>query len=159
MHRRQHERLLQPGRPQSDRRMPAADARRVLLLGPDEAWRLLTTYEFRESGYAVYAAADLLQAVRLTTRLLPDVVLVQMDLSDTIDVAARLSETPSTFDIPVVVLTSSLQSTEARQARAAGGVTLEPHPDIEALLGEVDLLIAAVGYVSGRMRERSSKQQ
>ena len=68
---------------QSDRRPPAADNRRVLLVGPDEAWRLLTAYLFEEAGYAVYAAADQLQAVAFTTRLLPDVVVVQMEVPDT----------------------------------------------------------------------------
>ena len=103
-----HERLMRPGRRQSDRRTPAADNRRVLLVGPDDAWRLLTALVFEEAGYAAYAAADQRQAVAFTTRLLPDVVVVQMEASDTLAVLARLSEESSTFDIPVVVLTSSL---------------------------------------------------
>ncbi len=142
MQRRQHDRLLLPGRRESDRRMPA-DTRRVLVLGPDEAWRLLTAHEFKESGYTVYAAADLLQAVELTTRLLPDVVMVQVATPGTLGILARLSEGTSTNDIPVVVLTSSLHSPEARLVQQAGGVTLLAHTtELGVLVGEVDTLIA-----------------
>ena len=139
MERRQHERR------QSDRRSPEADNRRVLLVGPGEAWRLLTADLFEEAGYAVYTAADQRQAVAFTTRLLPDVVIVQMATLDTLDMLARLSEGSSTYDIPVVVLTSSLQSSKARRARDAGALTFLAHPaEGDALLGEVDTLIAAV---------------
>ena len=85
----------------------AVDNRRILLVGLDEAWRLLTAYLFEDAGYAVYAAADPRQAVAFTTRLLPDVVVVQMETPDTLDILARLSEGSSTYDIPVVVLTTS----------------------------------------------------
>jgi CheY-like chemotaxis protein len=143
MERRQHNRLARPGRRQTDRRSPFADNRRVLLVGSDEAWRLLTAYAFEEAGYAAYAAADQRQAVRFTTRLLPDVVVVQMDEPDALDVLAELAQGSSTSDIPIVVLMSSLQSTEACRARAAGGVTLLAHvAEVDVLVGEVDTLIA-----------------
>ena len=155
MERRQHERLLRPGRRQSDRRMPTADTRRVLLLGPDEAWRLLTTLEFKESGYTVDTAADLRQAVALTIRLLPDVVVVQLDTPDTLGILAGLSEESSTNDIPVVVLTSSLHSTEARLAHEAGGVTLLAHvTEVDVLVGEVDTLIAVEARAQRALKRR-----
>ncbi len=66
MERRQHDRLWRPGRRESDRRIHESETRRVLLLGPDEDWRLLTAHEFKEAGYTVYAAVDHLQAVALT---------------------------------------------------------------------------------------------
>jgi PAS domain S-box-containing protein len=153
MERRQHDRLLRPGRRQNDRRIPAADTRRVLLLGPDEAWRLLTGYEFRESGYTVYAAADLLQAVALTARLLPDVVVVQQATPDTLGILARLSEGSSTNDIPVVVLTSSLYSPEARLAQEAGGVSLSADA-VDVLVGEVDTLITVKARAQRALKRR-----
>jgi PAS domain S-box-containing protein len=155
MERRQYDPHFRPGRRQSDRRSPAADSRRVLLVGQDEAWRLLTMYVFEEAGYAVYAAADQLQAVMFTTRLLPDVVVVQMGTPDTIDILARLSEGSSTYDIPVVVLTSSLQSTEARLAGEAGGVTLLAQSDEgDVLVDEVDMLIAAAPRAQRTLKRR-----
>ena len=142
MNRRQYERLARPGRRRSDRRQPTAEHRRVLLVGTDEAWRLLTAYVFEEAGYVVYAAANARQAVAFTLRLLPDVVLIRADTANTLDVVEQLTGDSSTHDIPVVVLTASLHSSDAQRARAAGGVTLLPHTaDIEVLIGEVDTLI------------------
>jgi PAS domain S-box-containing protein len=155
MDRRQHDRLARPGRRQSDRRAPAADSRRALLVGPDEGWRLLTLYLFEEAGYAVYGAIDKKQAVAFSTRLLPDVVVVQMETPDTLEILARLSEESSTYDIPVVVLTPSLQSTEARRAREAGGVALLAHSaEAEVLVGEVDTLIAAAPRAQRALKRR-----
>ena len=115
MGRRQHDRLLRPGRRESDRRIHASDTRRVLLLGPGEEWRLLTAHEFKEAGYTVYAAADVLQAVTLRTRLLPDVVVVQ--LAKPVRLASwRLSEESTTSDIPVV-LTSIPSKRRTRSRR------------------------------------------
>ena len=115
-----------PGRRRSDRRPPAAENRRVLLVGTDEAWRLLATYVFEEAGYVVYAAANERQAVAFTIRLLPDVVVMQAEAPNPLDVVARLADASSTRDIPVVVLTTSLHSRDAHRARAAGAVTLLP---------------------------------
>ena len=134
---------------------PAADHRRVLLVGPDEAWRLLTAYVFEEAGYAVYAAADQRQAVPFTTRLLPDVVVVAIETPDALEILVRLAEGPSTRDIPVVVLTSSLHSRAARRAREAGGVPLLPHAaDVDVLVGEVDTLIAASPRAERSLKRR-----
>jgi CheY-like chemotaxis protein len=151
MDRRQHDRIARPGRRRSDRRSPAADNRRALLVGPDESWRLLTVYLFEEAGYAVYAAADQQQAVSFTTRLLPDVVVVQMETPNTLDILGRLKQGSSTYDIPIVMLTSSLQSIEARRAREAGGVALLAHSD------EGDVLVGKWIRSSRRRRERSGR--
>src|ERR1700730_9047111 len=124
MQRREHERLEHPGRRESDRRRSVADNRRVLLVGPNQPSRLLATYLFEEAGYTAYAAADGREAVAFAARLLPDVVVMQIETIDPLDALVRLLETPSTCAIPVVVLTSCLRSTEARHARALGAVTL-----------------------------------
>ena len=118
MHRREHDRLAHPGRRQTDRRVPLIEHRRVLLVGPDEAWRLLTSYLFEDAGYAAYAAGDGRQAVKFAARLVPDVVVVLMDPPSALDVLMRLREDASLADIPVVVLTKSLQSAHTRRVRA-----------------------------------------
>jgi CheY-like chemotaxis protein len=155
MNRRQHERLTRPGRRSSDRRQPTAEFRRVLLVGTDEAWRLLTAYVFEEAGYVVYAAANARHAMALTPRLLPDVVLIQEDTANGLAMAAQLAGGSSTREIPVVVLTASLHSRDAHRARAAGGVTLLPHTaDIEVLLGEVDTLIPDAARAQRMLKRR-----
>jgi PAS domain S-box-containing protein len=155
MERRLHDRLEQPGRRWSDRRPPGAEARRILLVGPDEAWRLLTAYMFEEAGYAVYAAEDRRQAVAFAKRLLPDVIVVRMLPPDALDTKAWLSEGSSTCDIPVVILTSSLESIDARRARAAGGLTLLAHSgDANRLVDEVDTIIASAPRAQRALKRR-----
>jgi PAS domain S-box-containing protein len=153
---RDYDRLMRPGDRESDRRAPLAETRRVVLVGTDEASRLLSTYAFEEVGYVVYAAADERQALAFVTRLLPDVVVVQPATPGTLDMLARLAEMPSTFNIPVVVLISStLQSDDARHARAAGGITMAVEPaDVETLVGEVDSLIAAAPRAQRALKRR-----
>ena len=90
MQRREHDRLTRPGRRQTDRRLPVTDHRLVLLVGENEEWLLLTAYLFEEAGYSACAARDVAQAVRFAARLLPDVVVVQMDAPDTLDVLMQL---------------------------------------------------------------------
>jgi PAS domain S-box-containing protein len=125
------------------------------LVGADEAWSLLVSYVFEEAGYSVHAAADPCQSLAFTSRLLPDVVLVQIDAPGVLDLLAGLSAASSTSDIPVVVLTSSLQSAEARRARAAGGVTLRARPDdVEGLVGKVDALIATAPRAQRMLKRR-----
>jgi CheY-like chemotaxis protein len=155
MDRRQHDRLTRPGRRLSDRRTATADQRRVLLVGPNEAWRLLTAYMFEESGYTVYAAADHWQAVAFATRLLPDVVVVAIETPEALEILVRLAAGPTTQDIPVVVLTSSLHSITAQRARDAGGVPLLAHAaDVDVLVGEVDTLIAAAPRARRTLKRR-----
>jgi CheY-like chemotaxis protein len=155
MNRRQHDRLTRPGRRGSDRRPPAAENRRVLLVGTDQAWRLLATYMFEEGGYVVYAAANERQAVAFTIRLLPDVVVMQVETPDPLNIVGRLANTSSTRDIPVVVLTMSLHSPDAHRARAAGAVTFLPHrDDIEILVGEVDTLIGVAARARRTLKRR-----
>ena len=85
------DRQARPGRRLSDRRIPAADHRRVPWWS-DEAWRLLTAYVFEEAGY-VGTAADRRQAVAFATRLLPDVVAVAIGTGCGRDPGAALGRT------------------------------------------------------------------
>jgi PAS domain S-box-containing protein len=155
MERRQYDRLARPGRRQSDRRTPAFDNRRVLLVSPDEAWRSLATYVFEEAGYVVDAAGDQQQAVGAANRLLPDVVVAQVEIAVALDLLAQLPEGASTADIPIVVLTSSLHSTDACRAREAGGVVLLSHAtEVDVLVGEVDTLIASPARTQRMLKRR-----
>jgi CheY-like chemotaxis protein len=139
----------------SDCRTPTAEHRRVLLVGPDEAWRLLTTYLFEEAGYTVYAAADHRQAVAFTRRLLPDVVIVATHTPDTLEILVQLSAESGTQDIPLVVLTTALHSPAARRMRDAGGVTLLPHAaEVDVLVGEVDALVEAAPHARRTLKRR-----
>jgi PAS domain S-box-containing protein len=153
--RRQHDRLTSPGRRQGDARLPVAEQRRVLCVGSQEHMRLMYTYLFEEAGYTVYAAADERQAVAFSRRLLPDVVVLEMEGPAALSVYTRLASEPSTFDIPVVVLTASIDSALARQAQALGAVPMVSHAtDLDAFVGEVDRLIAATPRAQRALKRR-----
>src|SRR5215210_8052012 len=122
MRTRKHDPSRRPGRLESDCSAPLADQRRVLLVGENDDWRLLTSYLFEDAGYTAYAAGDGRQAATLVARLLPDVVVVQMDAPDGLDVLMRLREDARAADIPVVVLTAWIESAHAQRVRALGGV-------------------------------------
>ena len=155
MERRHVTRLTRPGRRGSDRRAPAADNRRVLLVGPDEAWRLLHAYVFEEAGYAVYAAADDHQAVSFAARLLPDALIVHIEVPDTPGLVDRLARESSTRDIPVLVLTPSLDSSEVDQARGAGAIVMRVDPaHVDLLVDEVDLLTAGSARTQRSLKRR-----
>jgi PAS domain S-box-containing protein len=155
MERRHHDRLARPGRRQSDHRLPAADHLRVLLVGTDEAWRLLTAYVFEEAGYVVYAAADHWQATAFTSRLLPDVVVLPLETPNALEILIDLSTGASTRDIPVVMLTSSPRSREASRAHEAGGVVLLAHAaDVDVLVSEVEAVIASAPRAERTLKRR-----
>ena len=150
-----HDPPRRPGRLESDCSAPLADQRRVLLVGENDDWRLLTSYLFEDAGYTAYAAGDGRQAVTLVARLLPDVVVVQMDAPDGLDVLMRLREDASVADIPVVVLTAWIESAHAQRVRALGGVPLAPDAtDVKALVSEVDTLIVAAARGPRALKRR-----
>jgi CheY-like chemotaxis protein len=115
---------------------------------------------FEEAGDVAYAAADWRQAVALTERLLPDVVVAGVHVPDTLapDTLAlvlRLATDARTSDIPVVMVTSSPHSDDAGRVRDAGGVTvLAPAAEIEELVGAVETLIAAAPHVPRTLQRR-----
>jgi PAS domain S-box-containing protein len=151
---RERDHLRHCGRLERDCSAPLADQRRVLLVGDDDDWRLLTSYLFEDAGYTAYAAVDGPQAVRLVTRLLPDVVVVQMDAADGLDVLMRLREEASVADVPVVVLTPWIESAHAQRVRALGGVPFTPDGTVNALVPEVTALIVVAARERRALKRR-----
>jgi PAS domain S-box-containing protein len=93
--------------------------------------------------------------VAFTTRLLPDVVVVAIETADALEILMRLAAGPTTQDIPIVVLTTSLHSSAARRAAGAGAVTLLAHAaDVDRLVGEVETLIAAAPRAQRTLKRR-----
>ena len=69
--------------------------------------------------------------------------------------AGMRMKTPARLDIPVVVLTESLESAHAQRVRALGGVPLAPDAtDINALVGEVDTLIVVAARGPRALKRR-----
>lgn len=152
--RRRYDGVGRPGRRRSDRQPHPPETRRVLVAGKDEAWRLLAAYMFEEAGYTVYAAVDQRQARTSIARLLPDVVVMQMETSDTLNVPIGPGDS-GTSNIPFVVLTSNLQSVEVKGVRVGGGVIILPHlTDIHEVVAEADTLVLAAPRAQRTLKRR-----
>ena len=154
MHNRKPDPARRPDTLQSVCIAPLADQRRVLLVAENDDWRLLTSYLFEDAGYTAYAAGDGRQAVALVARLLPDVVVVQMDAPDGLDVLMRLREDAGVADVPVVVLTAWIESAHAQHVRALGGVPFAPDDTVNALVREVDTLIVVAARERRALKRR-----
>jgi PAS domain S-box-containing protein len=82
-------------------------------------------------------------------------VVVATQTPDTFEVLMRLSADPTTQDIPIVVLTTSLHSVAARRTRDAGGVMLLAHEtEVDVLVGEVDTLLTTAPRARRSLKRR-----
>jgi CheY-like chemotaxis protein len=125
---------------------PIVNAPRVLLVEPHEETRFLYATLFEESGYAVYAIANGIDALTAVQKRLPDIVVMEMAVpgADGFAILQTLRSDQATADIPAVVVTSLLHFDVPQRARESGAtvVLCKPTP-IDSVLDAVDELIMA----------------
>jgi CheY-like chemotaxis protein len=94
----------------------------VLVVEDSDAIRAAFTILLEESGYAVAAAANGAEALRLAERLAPELVLLDLGLPDMrgLDVARRLKANPATARVPIVALTGRDDDADRAALMAAG---------------------------------------
>jgi DNA-binding response OmpR family regulator len=99
-----------------------SDQALVLVADDDEDIRQLVTFRLERAGYAVVAARDGEEALRLTTERRPDLVVldVMMPKLTGYDVTRRLREQEETKDIPVILLTARVQEADVARGFEAG---------------------------------------
>jgi DNA-binding response OmpR family regulator len=99
-----------------------SDQALVLVADDDEDIRKLVTFRLERAGYAVVAARDGEEALRLTTERRPDLVVldVMMPKLTGYDVTRRLREQEETKDIPVILLTARVQEADVARGFEAG---------------------------------------
>jgi len=154
--RRRRDRRERAGRRQRDQLSHGPVQRRVLVAGSDAGWNLLAGYMFEEAGYTVYSAADQQEALKVSTRLLPDVVVLRAEVPDRLDVPAALAE-GNASDIPVVVLTSKLQSIDVHRR---GPVIMLPYlTDVPAVIAEADTLFIGAPHTQRVLKRRLTALQ
>src|SRR5581483_3873194 len=120
------------------------DARRqqplVLLVEDEEAPYELLSEVLASAGYSVVGAGDGEHAVDAATRLLPDLVIMDLGLPgvDGIEATRRIKLDSRTRTIPILVLTGYVQSKYLDDARLAGcdAILAKPCP-IQDLLEEI----------------------
>lgn len=99
----------------------------------------------RSIGYGVSTAADGLTAVAKAEELLPDLIVLDLELPGLtgFEVATRLRANPATSAIPLIAATGYSHARQLDQARASGfdAVVVKPcDPDV--LIQEVERLLA-----------------
>jgi signal transduction histidine kinase/DNA-binding response OmpR family regulator len=109
-----------------DSLVPGKTAVRVLSVDDEEASRYIVRELLKDPGHAVSEAVSGAQGVRRARELAPDVILLDLQLTDTngYDVLARLRQEASTAQIPIVILTSLRLSADDRQRLSGAAAVL-----------------------------------
>jgi CheY-like chemotaxis protein len=106
-----------------------------------DVWRL----SLRSAGYEVATAADGFTALALAEALLPDLVVLDLELPGRsgYDVASQLRRNPATRRIPLIAATGFSHEAQLERARRAGFDVLVVKPcDPADLIAHIERLIA-----------------
>lgn len=117
----------------------------ILLVEDNPMNRDMLTRRLVRRGFDVVTAEDGLQGVDSATRLLPDLVLMDMSLPgiDGWEATRRLKAAESTRGIPVIALTAHAMADDRASALAAGCDDFDTKPvDFARLLDKMQALLA-----------------
>jgi len=119
---------------------------RVLLVEDNEMNRDMLSRRLARKGFEVLLAADGEEALEVTWRERPDLVLMDMNLpvKDGWTTVREIREDPQLRDIPVIALTAHAMSDDRQKALDAGCDDYETKPlDFARLLGKMEALLSA----------------
>ncbi|KAA1423831.1 response regulator [Mumia zhuanghuii] len=104
--------------------MPFPNGRppRVLVVDDTDSIRLLLRTNFELEGWTVLEAADGLECLDVVVDTRPDVVTIDvvMPRMDGLDTVRALRRSPSTKDIPVVMVTTQVQAHDLQRGQDVG---------------------------------------
>jgi len=97
--------------------VPLRSMVRVLSVDDEETYRFIIREMLNDSGYEVVEAGSGLDGLRLTHDLLPDVILLDLRLTDMtgIEMRERLRKQPKTANVPTILVTSQPLSNDERE--------------------------------------------
>jgi len=104
-------------------------------------------------GHVVSTASDGVMALAQAQRLLPDLVVLDLELPrmSGMDVARQLRANPATQRIPLIAATGYSHSPQLDQAREAGFDRIVVKPcDPDVLVGEIERLLLSTAKASGQ---------
>ena len=119
---------------------------RVMLVEDNEMNRDMLSRRLARKGFEVLLAADGEEALEVTRRERPDLVLMDMNLpvKDGWTTVREMREDPQLRDIPVIALTAHAMSDDRQKALDAGCDDYETKPlDFARLLGKMEALLSA----------------
>jgi len=120
-------------------------SRTVLIVEDDPASVDIFSTILRHGGYLVLSARTAADGARVAREHLPDLVVVDIGLPDTLGFGLldELTEDPATAHIPLIVCTVHVFEHDEKRARRAGSdVFLRKPIDPRELLRQVDHLLA-----------------
>jgi CheY-like chemotaxis protein len=94
----------------------------ILVVDDNPSNLKLFTYLLALPGYAVTTAADAAQALAVLARLVPDLIIMDLQLPDVdgLTLTRQLKADPKLQRIPIVAVTASAMKGDEEKARAAG---------------------------------------
>jgi DNA-binding NtrC family response regulator len=97
---------------------------RILLVDDAPANLSVLSAALEPSGFEILAAANGAAAIKVASRALPDLILLDilMPEMDGLETCRRLKQSPATRDIPVIFLTARNETSSVVEAFRAGGV-------------------------------------
>ncbi|HEX4749744.1 MAG TPA: response regulator [Bryobacteraceae bacterium] len=119
---------------------------RILLVEDNVLNRDMLSRRLKRRGYEIIDAADGEQAVRLATTLLPDLVLMDINLPgmDGCEATRRIRRNEATASIPIIALTAHAMSGDRERTMGAGCNEYETKPvNFEGLLSKMQNLLEA----------------
>lgn len=98
------------------------DSLQILLIEDDPTLAEITSFRLELLGYEVATCADQAESFDWLEKSLPDVILLDLALGGTEDfeLLNRLSNTPRTSDVPVMVFSTNADLSNVQRAYAAG---------------------------------------
>ena len=136
-----------------ERRVLTTSGKHILIVDdyPDalDIWELY----LRSLGYRVSTAADGAEALAQAQRLLPDLIVLDLELPQLsgVDVAKQLRANPETQDIPLIAATGYSHASQLDRAREAGfdQIVLKPC-DPDDLVREIENLLESAAPTHGQ---------
>ena len=117
---------------------------RVLIVEDNEMNRDMLSRRLKRKGFEVDIAVDGQAGVDMTKTLLPDLVLMDMDLPiiNGWEATRLIKANPETQQIPVIALTAHAMKSAEDEAKAAGCDDYDTKPvNLQRLLGKINNLI------------------
>jgi DNA-binding response OmpR family regulator len=121
---------------------------KLLIADDDRALSLLLSTRLRAKGWTVDVAHDAMQALMFAMRSSPDAIMLDIAMpgGTGIDALTKLKRSAKTSQIPVVVLSGSIEPKDEPNVLALGAAAfMRKPPDVDALN---ELLLKLVGAPS-----------
>jgi signal transduction histidine kinase len=117
-----------------------SDKRRIIYVEDDAPSRLLVTQVLDIAGYEVVEAEDGMEGIRLAQELMPDLILMDINMPglDGYAAATKIKSMPGLAETPIIAVTANVVEGDRERALTAGCDGYLPKPiDVDTLPGQI----------------------